>query len=74
LPISSDLIYAQYPRLSATGAWIARSFFRDPPAAWDLADAIQASRQRLNDWSMASAAALEEARNELVRRAAAWKI
>jgi len=74
LPISSDLIYAQYPRLSATGAWIARSFFRDLPAAWDLADAIQASRQRLNDWSMASAAALEQARNELVRRAAAWKI
>jgi hypothetical protein len=73
LPIPSDLIYAQYPRLRATGAWIARSFFRDLPAAWDLAGAIQASRQRLNDWSTASAAALEEAHNELVRRAAAWK-
>ena len=74
LPIPSDLIYAQYPRLRATGAWIARSFFRDLPAAWDLASAIAASRQRLNDWSTATAAALEEARDELVRRAAAWKL
>jgi hypothetical protein len=73
LPIPSDLVYAQYPRLGATGAWIARSFFRDLPPAWNLADAIQASRQCLNDWSMASVAALEEARNELVRHAAAWK-
>jgi hypothetical protein len=73
LPVPPDLVYAQYPRLSATGAWIARSFFRDLPPAWDLADAIQASRQRLSDWSMAPVAALEEARAELIRRAGMWK-
>jgi hypothetical protein len=73
LPVPSDLVYAQYPRLSATGAWIARSFFHDLPPAWDFADAVRASRQRLTDWSTASVAALEGARDELVRHAGGWK-
>jgi hypothetical protein len=72
LPVPSDLVYAQYPRLGATGAWIARSYFRDPPPAWNLADAIQASRQHLSEWSQASSTALEDARDELVRHAGMW--
>jgi HpcH/HpaI aldolase/citrate lyase family len=30
LPIPPDLVYAQFPRLGATGAWIARSFSTAP--------------------------------------------
>jgi len=73
LPVPSDLIYAQYPRLDATGAWIARSFFPKRSAEWSFTDAIKACRQRLSDWARASDAAHEHARNELVRRAADWK-
>lgn len=72
LPVPSDLVYAQYPRLGATGAWIARSFLTaESPKT--LRERIQAARQRLSEWSEATPEAWENAREELARRAREWK-
>jgi citrate lyase beta subunit len=65
LPVPADLVQAQYPRLGATGAWLARSFFNGMPADWDLAEAIAALRGALDGWGGASPEALERARLEL---------
>lgn len=71
LPIPADLIYAQYPRLRATGALIARSFFAGlEPGAEPLGQAIAAARDRLAQWHSADVAALDAARTELNRRLA----
>ena len=73
LPIDPDLVYAQFPRLGATGAWLARSFFRGVPPGWEFGTAVRALRQRLSRWAQASPAELERARDQLalqVRQAA----
>lgn len=68
LPIPSDLIYAQYPRLGATGALIARSFFRDlPPRSALLAKAVAAARERFEYWYRRDHAELLAARDGLDR-------
>jgi HpcH/HpaI aldolase/citrate lyase family len=67
LPVPPDLVYAQFPRLGATGAWLARSFFRLPRP--DLASAIGALRRRLTEWASASPQELEHARKELATAA-----
>jgi citrate lyase beta subunit len=69
LPIAPDLVYAQFPRLGATGAWLARSFLRDPPPGWDFGRAVRALRWRLSHWARASAAELEHAREQLAQQA-----
>jgi citrate lyase beta subunit len=69
LPIAPDLVFAQFPRLGASGAWIARSFFRDVPAGWQLAPAVKAVRRRLSYWAGAPSAELERAREDLARQA-----
>jgi hypothetical protein len=69
LPISSDLVYAQFPRLGATGAWLARSFFRGVPARWEFRLAVREVRRRLSHWASASPAELERAREDLARQA-----
>ena len=71
LPISPDLVLAQYPRLNATGAWVARSFFRGMPPDRDFAGAIASLRRRLTEWAAATPEALEQARRELAERARA---
>lgn len=71
LPVSADLVLAQFPRLGATGAWVSRSFFKGVPSDWNLAAAICALRQRLTEWAGASREMLERARNELAERARA---
>ncbi|HEX8647925.1 MAG TPA: aldolase/citrate lyase family protein [Thermoleophilaceae bacterium] len=51
LPIPSDRIYAQYPRLHASAALIARSFFAGlEPGPAPLAAAVAAARERLAYW------------------------
>jgi hypothetical protein len=65
LPVSSDLVLAQYPRLNATGAWLSRSFFNGMARNWDFADALSAIRTRLTEWSLASPKKLERARLDL---------
>jgi citrate lyase beta subunit len=69
LPVSPDLVYAQFPRLGATGAWLARSFFRAVPPDWKLGQAIATMRRRLDEWAHASPQALERARNDLADQA-----
>jgi hypothetical protein len=69
LPIPPDLVYAQYPRLHARGAWLARSFLRADAGARTFSQDIQALRARLDYWGAASAETLEAARGELSRRA-----
>lgn len=66
-----DLVYAQYPRLGATGAWIARSFLRPGDPASHLASDVAALRGRLDVWEKASEADLEAARRTLLERASA---
>jgi hypothetical protein len=69
LPVSPDLVYAQFPRLGATGAWLGRSFFRDVPPEWGLGPAIATMRRRLDEWAHASPQALERARSDLADQA-----
>jgi len=59
LPIPPDLVCAQYPRLDATGAWLARSFVgpsagRDSDCNAGFAAAVAALRRRLTHWALAS--------------------
>jgi hypothetical protein len=64
LPTPPDLVYAQYPRLGAQGAWLARSFVRDRDQS-GLSAAVQQARRRLDHWASQDAEALEEARRRL---------
>ena len=74
--IPGDLVYAQYPRLGATAALIARSFFTpkpgDPPV--DVTGEVRRARERLAWWGRQSPEALEEARRQLLAKAggATW--
>ena len=74
--IPSDLIYAQYPRLGATAALIARSFFVSGPdePAVDIAAEVRRARARLAWWAGRPADELERARVELLEktRGATW--
>ena len=71
LPVNPDLIYAQYPRLGATRAWISRSFTRDPGT--DFVQGIGELRARLAYWFACSAGDLDGARRDLIRAAAQWQ-
>jgi hypothetical protein len=70
LPMPTDLVYAEYARLAATAALMARAF----PTAGDLARRVAQTRARLASWRTASPAALAAAHAELSRRAAALTI
>jgi hypothetical protein len=72
LPIPPDLVHAQFPRLGATGALMARGF-TSGLGAGDLAPAVSSLREALSAWAGRDGAALEAARAELARRAAAWR-
>lgn len=72
MPVPSELVYAQYPRLGATGGLITRSFLKDLGAD-DLPAAVTTLRCQLSDWAARDDAALEAARAELARRALAWR-
>jgi HpcH/HpaI aldolase/citrate lyase family protein len=72
MPIPTDLVYAQYPRLGATGAWLARSFVSATAPA-DFRAEILALRGRLNQWAVSPAEDLERARAKLARHAAEWR-
>lgn len=69
LPISSDLVYAQHPRLGSTGALLARSFFSSSMDEEAFAREYAALQARLADWSRANTYELEAARIELARLA-----
>lgn len=64
LPVPSDLVIAQYPRLGAGAALISRAFFR-PPAPDDLVAAIAELRRRLTHCAAMPARWHEDRRREL---------
>lgn len=68
LPISPDLVCAQYPRLDARGAWLSRSFVKSSSDG-DFPSAVATVRRRLTHWSLASSQDTENARAELARQA-----
>jgi len=69
LPIPSDLVYAQFPRLGATGALVSR-VYHDGDASLDWHGALGETWSRLDYWAEQSPRALEDARRELARLAA----
>jgi citrate lyase beta subunit len=62
-----DLVLAQYPRLGASGAWIARSFLHNNNPMQDFAESVGSIRQRLTEWAEASAEVRARARDDLMR-------
>lgn len=64
LPVRSDLIYPQYPRLGASGAIVSRVFFSSP-AELDLAQEVAKARARLDHFAALPPAVLAAARLEL---------
>ena len=70
LPISTDLIYAQYPRLNATGALVSRAFFGRDPLALDVTAEVAACRERMAHWQRCDRDQLEAARQEFMRATA----
>jgi hypothetical protein len=73
LPVPASLVHAQYPRLEATGAWIARSFTGAGISDGDFTQAILSLRSGLTEWAALPPEELERARVELARHAAAWR-
>ena len=73
MPVPTDLVYGQYPRLHATGAWLARSFTDGMPSSSDFATAVLALRRRLSEWAASPTETLERARGQLARYAAEWR-
>lgn len=70
LPIPSDLVLAQYPRLGAGGALVSRAFLAGQDAP-DLVRDIPRLRQRLDEYAGCSAAWLAARRRELARHVGA---
>jgi hypothetical protein len=65
-PIPSDVIYAQYPRLDATGALVSRAFFGANPALIDIDVEVRRCRERMARLRLCSAAELDAARERLL--------
>lgn len=70
LPVPADLVYAQYPRLGATGALISRVFHGRRGVELDWAEEIRRARQRLDEWHAASPEEWQTARRELAEMTA----
>ena len=64
LLISSDLVYAQYPRLGASGALISR-VFTAKLSPEKLPEAVNAARDRLTYWSQQNFSKLVDMRDQL---------
>lgn len=64
LPVPPDLVYAQYPRLNATSAWLARSFFAGLPSS-AIGAAVQGLRRRISYWAGQPVAAWTDQREKL---------
>jgi hypothetical protein len=66
LPIQPDLVYPQYPRLGATAAWLARSFYSGLTSR-EIPGAVSELRARLDYWFAQPSGILE---NQAARLAA----
>lgn len=69
LPVDPQLVHAQYPRLGATGAWVARSLFNEEFSLLELHISINQIRNSLTECSLLSAGELEQKRQELEKNA-----
>ena len=67
LPVPPELVYAQYPRLAARSAWIARSFFSTATRPLDIGAEIARVRAELDHWFAQPPAVLAEKHEELRR-------
>lgn len=65
LAVPPDLVCAQYARLGATSAWLARSFYNGLEPA-ETGDAVRRLRARLDYWTSQSPVELSAARERLV--------
>jgi 2-keto-3-deoxy-L-rhamnonate aldolase RhmA len=71
LPVPSDLVYAQYPRLGASAALISRSFAANALSSEKLAEEIANLRRRMRYWYARSPEELQAAQLALEARLAA---
>ena len=69
LPIPAELVISQYPRLGATSAWIARSFFSASAEPSAFGSELAALRACLEHWFAQSPEALNAQHAELRRLA-----
>jgi hypothetical protein len=67
LPVPPDMVYAQYARLGASTAWLARSFFAGGQPL-DIAAEIATLRARLAFWTAQPDADLAAMRDRLAAR------
>jgi len=67
LPIPSDLILSQYPRLGAQGALVTRIFTDGLESAAEYEAEVRLARDRLSFWGNASTEKLEQQHDELER-------
>lgn len=65
LPVPSELVYAQYPRLRATAALISRSFSPQKLSAAEFAAQIDGLRTRMRYWFTRSPEEIESSSREL---------
>lgn len=68
LPLSPDLVYAQYPRLNADRALISRVYFLPDHRPVDLVEELEKSRAALDSWSLKTDQELETARIQLAEQ------
>lgn len=68
LPVPADLVLAQYPRLQARGAWLARSSFEPEVTSDSLKAAVHAIRTRLSELASLSDTELERYRDALKKK------
>lgn len=73
LPISGDLIYAQYPRLKATSALVSRVFFSSINEELDLSSEIVRFRDRMNYWGACDPNELDASLKILRQKARTWR-
>jgi hypothetical protein len=73
VPIPSDLIYAQYPRIGARAALVARAFLGKNQEV-DLTEEVRLCRERLDYWNTVSPGALDEAHQQFRERVSACKL
>lgn len=74
LPMPTDLIYAQYPRLGATRALVARVFYSPDYRKLDLAYEISAVRDALDRWHQAGAQEQDAALALLCKKVTSWTV
>lgn len=68
LPVSTDLVHAQYPRLQGSRALIARSFWVNQPEL-DWNHEVQQLQQAIQQWSQKNVVEWEHARRQLKAQA-----